>query len=74
MRIERCMENEKKNKVVKEDPCAQTPSRMQGGERHNENRRYALGVQQRRNFKTRSYVPFGSKMSHGRKFSTGQGR
>lgn len=65
MRLERFMVDEKKKKVAKEDPCSQNPSSMQGSESCNENNCYALGIQQRENFKTRSHVPFESRMRHG---------
>ena len=44
MRIKRCMTDDKKNKVVKEDPCGQSLSSTQGGKRCRENRCHAPSV------------------------------
>lgn len=46
IRVERCMADEKKNKIVKEKPCGQSTSGMRGSERRNENRRFVPGVHQ----------------------------
>lgn len=68
MRVERCLDDEKKNNVIEEDPCGQGTDGMRGGQQRSENRHFVTRVQWRGNFNTRSHVPTGSRMSHGGSF------
>ena len=42
MRVERCMEVDKKNKISKKDPCGQSFGSMRSNERRGEKERFAL--------------------------------
>lgn len=64
------MENDKKNKVAKENSCHQNPNSMQGSEHQNQNMCYPSGILLQGNFKTRCHVPSESRRSHGGRFKS----
>lgn len=66
MKVERCMTDNKKTKILRRDHCKKGSSGSKGDERRGEDRRQAPDIQQRGNFKTRSLNPSKFKTSYGR--------